>query len=115
MNLWIVMLIPLLSLNFVVRFLQYLANKDLQDKIIPLIVLTSIQLIGIILIVMVLNKHPFDIFIFWMIISTIFFSVAHKAIDGRETELRLSKEISLFIIFSISSIFTMILFYNIIL
>ena len=111
MNLWISLFIPLIILSFVARFVQYMFHKDRGDRNIATIVITAVNLVALVLIVMLLNGMDFNSFLFWMLIITVLIGAMHKSIDSMETNLRVNKEVSMFVVFAISTLITLTLFY----
>ena len=111
MNLWISLFTPLVTVFFLARYIQYLFHKDSGDRNIAVIIITSLNLIILVLIVMLLNGMPFNQFLFWMLISTVLFGALHKSIDSMETAIRISKEASMFMVFAISVLITFVLFF----
>lgn len=110
MNAWITVFLPIVLLNVVARFFQYLFDREAKDKIVVNILVTVLQLIGVVLITMIFAKMSFNLFIFLLIISTVIINFVQTSLDMADVK-GVSKETSLLITGATSSVIILGLFY----
>ncbi|MFC1754483.1 hypothetical protein ACFL96_14000 [Thermoproteota archaeon] len=115
MNVWITVFLPIILLNLLARLFQFLFDKEAKDKIVVNIVITVLQLSGIVIITLILAHMEFNLFVFLLIISTIIINFVQTTLDSTDGNVRVTKATSFLTTSVSSSIITLGLFYFLIL
>ena len=90
MNVWLSLLVPVLTLNVVLRFVQFLFDKERFDKTLTVIIITMVQLVALVVLVMVVNGMGVTKFLYVTALVTVLLNYIQTAIDSKSMGLRMS-------------------------
>lgn len=112
----ITIIVPILLINILLRFVQFILSKEILDKSIPLIVMSIAQLVSHVFIVMIVNGMQINFLLFWLIVVTVPLAAVQTGIDSRFFEgIRLTKFNSFVVTSAISTgIYSWIIIMNLI-
>lgn len=112
-NLIVTLLLPILVLNTVMRAVQVFCNEEMRDKNIPVIIITTFQIVGLVVIGMVFNKLSLNLFLYLIILSIVVFNFLQSAIDSKLVRINVSTIGSGFLVWLLSSLVSIGVYYYI--
>ena len=90
MNVWLSLLLPVIVINLVLRFVQFLFDKERYDLTLTVIIITMVQLVALVIIVMLVNGMGITKFLYATALATVLLNYSQTAIDNKTMGLRMS-------------------------